>query len=1239
MKNKRAISLIIIFTMMFSLVNINQWVVNGQETEPMRDIQDSWAKQQITDWLNKGIVAGYSDNTFRPNDYISRAEYVTLVNRIFGFKNVSEEIFTDVSSDQWFFDEVHKARYAGYISGYNDGTFKPYNHISRQEAAKIIYELLKLNDSDQDYSNVLTAFEDADDIPDWSQKYINDVVSEGYLKGYPDETVRPAKYITRAEALVMLDRVVGELINSPGVYGQDNEQRVVEGNLTINTDDVTLKNTVIKGDLYLAAGIGEGEVNLDNVTVEGRTIVSGGGENSVIIIDSSLNLVIVDKTFGKVRLLTRGNTKVVKVKVKTTVRLEEENEDSGFEEIEVNTRQSGENVELLGSFENVFINKNATVLIFANTKINHIETNGDAADSIVDILDGASVDLLILNVPTNVKGKGTIKTVFINSNGSSIDQEVEEYRLSDEVEVVIISGDAVTENPEEDTDTTNNDSGSSNNDPAPSDPEPQPATTEVEGVVLIGDELYTKFSTTQDYSNYNWTIYDSVSDAVYNAQYSGPTNYGVNIFTLYEGKVKGSEYYGVLNDDPTQYDIVMLSSTTVNEAVYSYVYYGGSTDIHVEILNKYVVTDLNNQLDGAVPLSDGDIMILYYGDQFILDAVWDGTAGEWQYGEIRPFVDYYNYHINLNLNVTDVVQHSTEPILYITDIQSKKLYAVNYETEEVSSLSFDLPPESLTYADGEIFVSLLKGEHSSYLYDQVGAVAIVDALTLTETERFDIAIDPYDIAVDGGYIYVSSGSGQWTDIKSYARDTLTEVSTNSIRQQSYIHLHPTMNKLYVIDTDTSPRDIEVYELVNGVLQNPVDSPYHGDYDMNTNMRISPDGKYIFNGAGTVFLTTDRLYDDMKYVYSLNNSFADVAFELSENKFYTTNEDRVSVYNYENFEQIGSYLTDGIPNQLFISTDQLIAVSTLNGKTVLELIDKIDMEPVTPVEQPGIDFDGRIVDTAYDANNDRLYLIDEAFHNLYTVDMVNQTIINTVKLPYRPSGITLSEDGTRLLIVNDDETNLVTEVSLSNYEITRHLNYTSEVDSRDFSTRHIYDRAGKLYVVLGDWEPTLLVFDATTFEEVVLPEPIQGVGEMAFTSDNSKFYYWYQYGWDAGFAGSDVHAYSIDGTTFTSVGQSQIGYPDFERDPLDTPVLLLEEQGWLIAKNKILNMSDLTLANELPEPIYAVDASGGVLVGKSGMYDLNTLQQIETLTLGSATEIFFDRNGILHYIEDNVLITK
>lgn len=326
---------------------------------------------------------------------------------------------------------------------------------------------------------------------------------------------------------------------------------------------------------------------------------------------------------------------------------------------------------------------------------------------------------------------------------------------------------------------------------------------------------------------------------------------------------------------------------------------------------------------------------------------------------------YYNARIGLDFEITDVVRHPSEPILYITDKSNKKLYRINYTTGEKDTISLALAPESLTYADGKIYVSLLKAEHSSYTFieQQQGAIAVVDAATFTLAGTHDIAIDPYDIAVDrSGHLYVASGSGQWTKIKSYALNTFAEIASSSIRQASYIQMHPVLNKLYTITTDTSPRDLSAYNLTNGQYVEPsypggYDSPYHGEYNMAPNFTISPDGAYIFNGVGSVFMATSNKYDDMKYVYGLGQAFTDIAFDLPNNKFYTAKNNAVQVYDYNNFTQTGFYHLDGNAKYVFNYTDQLFVISALSGKNILEIVEKDAIEVPAPVGVSGVQLDG------------------------------------------------------------------------------------------------------------------------------------------------------------------------------------------------------------------------------------------------------------------------------------------
>src|SRR5665647_2630116 len=135
---KKRITILTILCMMFTLMPSTVSAVNAS------DISGHWAEDTIQSWVDQGTIKGYEDGTFRPENNISRAEFMTLVNGIFGYIEVKATTYTDVKADAWYADAVAKAAAAGYINGYPDGTMKPDNSISREEAATIIMKINKL---------------------------------------------------------------------------------------------------------------------------------------------------------------------------------------------------------------------------------------------------------------------------------------------------------------------------------------------------------------------------------------------------------------------------------------------------------------------------------------------------------------------------------------------------------------------------------------------------------------------------------------------------------------------------------------------------------------------------------------------------------------------------------------------------------------------------------------------------------------------------------------------------------------------------------------------------------------------------------------------------------------------------------------------------------------------------------------------------------------------------------------
>jgi uncharacterized protein YegL len=170
------------------------------------DIEGHWCREYIEKFLGKKWVVGYNDGLFRPNRFVTRAEFTAMVVNIFKkVEGVYECNFTDVKKDDWFYNAVAYAATEGLIQGYENSSFKPMDNMSRQDAAVLVAKLFDVGffEGAQDYK-----FEDEDTFPEYAYKSIKNLASHGIIQGYPDGAFRPARLITRAEAVRMLDVVL-----------------------------------------------------------------------------------------------------------------------------------------------------------------------------------------------------------------------------------------------------------------------------------------------------------------------------------------------------------------------------------------------------------------------------------------------------------------------------------------------------------------------------------------------------------------------------------------------------------------------------------------------------------------------------------------------------------------------------------------------------------------------------------------------------------------------------------------------------------------------------------------------------------------------------------------------------------------------------------------------------------------------------------------------------------------------
>lgn len=165
--------------------------------------QDYWAYSQIQDFVKKGYIEGYGDNTLRPKEPIKRNEFVKIFNKVFGLTNKSGIVFDD-TKDNWAKDEIDIAVTNGVAQGIGANKFEPEEYITREAAVKMLANYMKIEDKNHDK---IKRFPDYNEISDWARDAFEGNFENGYIKGTDEGKLAPKNNITRAEVVTLLSRV------------------------------------------------------------------------------------------------------------------------------------------------------------------------------------------------------------------------------------------------------------------------------------------------------------------------------------------------------------------------------------------------------------------------------------------------------------------------------------------------------------------------------------------------------------------------------------------------------------------------------------------------------------------------------------------------------------------------------------------------------------------------------------------------------------------------------------------------------------------------------------------------------------------------------------------------------------------------------------------------------------------------------------------------------------------------
>ena len=367
------------------------------------DIHGHWAQATFKKWIDKGWLSGYPDGTYRPDNTLTRAEFMRFLNIEMGYTEAIGNVsaYTDVKPGDWFYNDISIAVNKGYISGVSSTKMAPNDNITNEQAISIVS---RINNFESGDVSVLASVKDSSDISSWASQSVASAISSGYVAG-DKGSLHPQKNITRAEAIALLDRTyTGERIYSfPGTYGPATGVLYAKDNVTITVPDITIRNMNIAKDLTVAQSVGEGAVHVDSVRVNGDTYVNGGGVNSIYFNNfTSNNWVYVERERGSdtVRLVLTGDSNA-NVELRTNAIIVTQTISDGSKvTVEIPKYFLGtDSIELVGNFASVVNNKEGS----------KIEING-------------SVGSLTLNVQTSVTGQNKIDTLNVSKEavGSSI---------------------------------------------------------------------------------------------------------------------------------------------------------------------------------------------------------------------------------------------------------------------------------------------------------------------------------------------------------------------------------------------------------------------------------------------------------------------------------------------------------------------------------------------------------------------------------------------------------------------------------------------------------------------------------------------------------------------------------------------------------------------------------------------------------------------------------------------------
>ena len=254
------------------------------------DTKGHWAEQAITRWENAGVIGGYEDGQFRPDQALTRGELAAMISTIFHLSQTAANRYPDLPSGEWYTPYMLRCVAAGFLAGTDTGA-EPLAMVTREQAAVIFSRAFMIPEE----SSSETGFFDQWQISDWARPFVRAMKNQKMIAGIGGNLYAPKQPLTRAQAVTILNAAIAQYVDEENAQitpAQNGITMITASGVTVtgNADTIlvtpaatngkiTFQNSTVNGELRVEAANLELVIG-ENASVPNRRWMSGIGTGS-----------------------------------------------------------------------------------------------------------------------------------------------------------------------------------------------------------------------------------------------------------------------------------------------------------------------------------------------------------------------------------------------------------------------------------------------------------------------------------------------------------------------------------------------------------------------------------------------------------------------------------------------------------------------------------------------------------------------------------------------------------------------------------------------------------------------------------------------------------------------------------------------------------------------------------------------------------------------------------------------